>query len=118
MSRDKIRKVWALNVDFASQIFRWKNSSSERRLKSPENLFEIAILTMGIDEVFLTMIPSMGIEIFDQKNSFDLAMFKISTKLSPFKFFSLFKLCFGFRGCPNILFGNEVIHSYLYYLSL
>ena len=39
-------------------------------------------------------------------------MFKISTKLSPFKFFSLFKFCLGFRGCPNILFGNEVIHSY------
>ena len=73
--------------------------------------------SMGIDEVFLTMIPSMGIEIFDHKNSFDLAMFQISTKLSPFKFFSLFKLCLGFRGCPNILFGNEVIHSYPYYLS-
>ena len=39
----------------------------------------------------------MGIEIFDHKNSFDLGMFKISTKLSPFKFFSLFKLCLGFR---------------------
>ena len=28
-------------------------------------------------------------------------------------FFSLFKFCLGFRGCPNILFGNElyiVIH--------
>ena len=45
------------------------------------------------DEVFLTMIPSMGhrwsiddpsmgIEIFDHKNSLDLAMFKISTKLA------------------------------------
>ena len=32
--------------------------------------------------------------------------------------FSLFKLCLGFRGCPNILFGNEVIHTYPYYLSL
>ena len=74
--------------------------------------------SVGIDEVFLTMIPSMGIEIFDHKNSFNLAMFKISTKLSPFKFFSLFRLCLRFRGCPNILFGNEVIHSYPYYLSL
>ena len=48
--------------------------------------------SMGIDEVFLTLIPSMGhrwtiddpsmeIEIFDHKNSFDLAVFKISTKL-------------------------------------
>ena len=46
--------------------------------------------SMGIDEVFLSMIPSMGhrwtiddpsmgIEIFDHKNSFDLTMFKIST---------------------------------------
>ena len=54
--------------------------------------------SMGIDEVFLTLIPSMGhrwtiddpsmeIEIFDHKNSFDLAVFKISTKLWPFKFF-------------------------------
>ena len=42
---------------------------------------------MGIDEVFLMMTPSMGIEIFGQKNSFDLAMFKISTKVFPFKFF-------------------------------
>ena len=70
----------------------------------------------SIDEVFLTSIddPSMGIEIFGHKNSFDLAMFKTSTtstKLSPFKFFSLFKLCLGFRECPNILFGSEVIHS-------
>ena len=32
--------------------------------------------------------------------------------------FSLFKLCLGFRGCPNILFRNEVIHSYPYYLPL
>ena len=48
--------------------------------------------SMGIDEVFLTLIPSMGhrwtiddpsmgIEIFHDKNSFDLAMFKTSTKL-------------------------------------
>ena len=55
--------------------------------------------SMGIDEVFLTLIPSMGhrwtiddpsmeIEIFHHKNSFDLAMFKIFTKLWPFKFFS------------------------------
>ena len=48
--------------------------------------------SMGIDEVFLTTISSMGIEIFDHKNSFDLAIIKISTKLSPFKFFSLFRL--------------------------
>ena len=34
---------------------------------------------MGIDEVFLTMIPSMGIETFDLETSFDLDMFKIST---------------------------------------
>ena len=56
---------------------------------------------MGIDEVFLTMIPSMGhrwiidhpsmgIEIFDHKNSFDLAMFKISTKLSRHLRFSVY----------------------------
>ena len=32
--------------------------------------------------------------------------------------FSQFKLCLGFRWCPNILFGNEVIHSYPYYLPL
>ena len=32
--------------------------------------------------------------------------------------FSQFKLCLGFRGCLNILFGNEVIHSYPYYLPL
>ena len=63
----------------------------------------------GIDDVFLMMILIiMGIEIFSQKNSFDLAMFKFSTKVSPFKFFSLFKLCLEFRGCPNISFGNEV----------
>ena len=54
--------------------------------------------SMGIDEVFLTLIPSMGhrwtiddpsmgIVIFHHKNSFDLAMFKISTKLWHFKFF-------------------------------
>ena len=98
---------------------------------------------MGIDEVFLMMTPSMGIEIFGQKNSFDLAMFKIrwwphrwESKFSVKKTrstwpcskfqqkschlsfsFSLFKLCLGFRGCPNNLFGNEVIHSYPYYLS-
>ena len=74
--------------------------------------------SMGIDKVLLTMIPPMGIEILDHKKSFDLAMFKISTKLSPFKFFSLIKLCLGFRLCPNISFGKEVIHSYPYYLSL
>ena len=62
------------------------------------------------------MIPSMGIEVFDHKNSFDLAMFKISTKLSPVKFFNLFKLCLGFRECPNILFGNEIKHSFPCYL--
>ena len=62
---------------------------------------------------------SMGIEIFGHKNSFDLAMFKISRKLSPCKFFSLFKLCWGFYlKLPNISFGNEDIHSYSYYLSL
>ena len=49
--------------------------------------------SMGIDEVFLTLIPSMGhrwtiddpsmeIEIFHHKYSFDLAMFKIFTKLT------------------------------------
>ena len=84
---------------------------------------------MGIDEVFLMMTPSMGhrwtiddpsmaIEIFSQKKSFDLAMFKSSTKVSPFKFFSLFKFCLEFRGCPIISFGNEAIHSYPNYLSL
>ena len=53
------------------------------------------------------------------KNSFDLAMFKISTKLSPYKFFSLFKLCLlCYLYLPNILSGNEVIHSYPYYLCL
>ena len=47
--------------------------------------------SMGIDEVFLTLIPSMGhrwtidepsmeIEIFHHKNSFGLAMFKIFNK--------------------------------------
>ena len=72
--------------------------------------------SMDIEEVFLTMIPSMGIEIFGHKNSFDLAMFKISTKLSPYKFFSLFKLCWGlYLNLPNILFENEVIHSYPYF---
>ena len=54
--------------------------------------------SMSIDEVFLTLIPSMGhrwtiddpsmeIEIFHHKKSFGLAMFKILTKLWPFKFF-------------------------------
>ena len=35
-----------------------------------------------------------------------------------FKFFSQFKLFSGFRGWPSILFGNEVVHSHSYYLSL
>ena len=76
--------------------------------------------SMGMDEVFLTMIPSIGIEIFGHKNSFDLAMIKVSTKLRPLSFsFSLFKLCLGFYLIlPTILFGNEVIHSYPYYSSL
>ena len=86
--------------------------------------------SMGIDEVFLTLIPSMGhrwtiddpsmeVEIFHHKNSFDLAMFKIFQNSGHLSFsFSLFKLCLGFRGCPNILFRNEVIHSYPYYLPL
>ena len=81
--------------------------------------------SMGIDEVFLTMIPSigyrwtiddpsMGIEIFDHKNSFDLAMFKISTKLSPFKFFSLFIFVWEFEDAQ--IFYSEmklyiVIHN-------
>ena len=38
----------------------------------------------SIDEVFLTMIPKIR----------STWLFKISTKLLPFKFFSLFKRCF------------------------
>ena len=73
--------------------------------------------SMGIDEVFLMMIPSMGIEIFHHKNSFDLAIFKISTKLSPYKFFSLFRLCWGFYlNLPNIyckldIFNPKMLQS-------
>ena len=57
--------------------------------------------------------PSMGIEIFDHKNSFDLTMFKVSTKLWPFKFFiqSIQTLCSDPEDAQIILFGNEVSYT-------
>ena len=77
--------------------------------------------SMGIDEVALRMIPSMGyrwiiddpsmgIEIFGNKNSFDLAMFKISKKLSPYKFFSLFKFCWGFFYICQIFYSEMKLY--------
>ena len=63
--------------------------------------------------------PSMGIELFGQKIRSTWPCSKFQQNFSILSFsFSQFKLCLGFRGCPDILFGNEVIHSYSYYLPL
>ena len=79
--------------------------------------------SMDIDEVFLTLIPSMT---HRWKSKFSITKIRSTWPCSKFQrnsghlsfSFSLFKLCLGFRGCPNILFRNEVIHSYPYYLPL
>ena len=69
--------------------------------------------TLNLDVIPLDVIPGTPF----RRYSFRRYSFRRYSRPLSFSF-SLFKLCLGFRGCPNILFRNEVIHSYPYYLPL